>query len=430
MKLVSQSLDYSFRPTPDFKENLDICAKIARLSRQSNGNDPDINKKLIDTLIKNRHDEPLEMFTFYLDLSKFKNITNPVTKMVIRALVNGMPHTKYFENVNCLVTTMREVVEKLTLSACERPNSEGKFLPRELQCHNSDPVTSNFVDYIFSLLSPLAWDKPRFNCLVWGKQIDPRIQHIITTNRQIATELTRHRSLSKNWESTRWMKYNKELIFCVEDRDRVPLLEEFREIEKTYLHILETEKSTKAAAFLLPSGIKCQAGFAAYKSDWDEIVKKRSTNYCGNPHEYIVELAKLIGYKNEILVKEPPIQVTVGSDILITNEDGVKTGEATVDWKDKYDDLSTKYNDLLKRVKAMEEKNEDDNAEMQDQKRDESDKKVVKTCALCKKYCMSNCPGVRCIFSNHCDFEYNGNNKALDNITHLLQSIENAFKKE
>lgn len=143
-----------------------------------------------------------------------------------------------------------------------------------------------------------------------------RYSVLLTTSRQIAMELLRHRTMSFAMESTRYCNYSKdrfggELKFIapnwLEHSPREPMLFEdmhyiegvnlfndlLNRIEFVYNQLtLDYGWKPQQAAVVLPNALKADLMMTGFAKDWSHLFDLRVKGTTGAPHPQMVELMK------------------------------------------------------------------------------------------------------------------------------------------
>lgn len=188
------------------------------------------------------------------------------------------------------------------------------------------------------------------------------MQFVITTNRQIGTSLTRHRTLSKNWESTRHCIYNNSrfgiLRFCnptlynkiatsSTDSTCVDIINHLKDTTDAYMKIAETDKVQ--AAYILPSEIAVSIAFAGFMDDIEKVVLMRTTSYCGKPHDDAKDIMTKVS--NELNSKVHSVLEAITKNLVAVTESCSCNGNCGGDCKCKADkdpdDTLRKYINVL-----------------------------------------------------------------------------------
>lgn len=300
--IVDQSLDKVF----DFTTNIDVqfeqCQYMTRISyRYEDKETATAPREFVQTLINSRHYEPLEFVSLYVDLSKWSAMQKDeryysLRNFIIERSANPKDsHVRYLGNGVCpecnyYVFTLREVVEWWDQYFRAKSNNEPLNISKE-------------YDSIFNRICKcIARDKELKE--LFEKHPDimkrcARVKWIVTTNRQIATEISRHRSLSKNWESTRHCDYSKERFNglkicdptlydeCIHERltpEHKDIVNALSYMADNYMNAVKNGEKVQAA-YLLPSCTAVKVAFAGFMDDVNKVIEMRTTNYCGIPHQ-------------------------------------------------------------------------------------------------------------------------------------------------
>lgn len=284
-EIIPQSVDKVYDFSLNIDDQLEHCQYMTRISYKREEDETKVSPSdFVQTLINGRHYEPLEFVTIYADLASAEYFASFRDYLKKFAACGTHAHVRNIKD-DIYVFTLRELVE----------------------WYDSLCATDSLH---FDLTSPF-FNKLRANILSMDKFVKVmrdlpnrernkyiRMQFVITTNRQIGTSLTRHRTLSKNWESTRHCIYNNSrfgiLRFCnpdlynkiatsSTDSTCVDIINHLKDTTDAYMKIAETDKVQ--AAYILPSEIAVSIAFAGFMSDIDKVVLMRTTSYCGKPHD-------------------------------------------------------------------------------------------------------------------------------------------------
>lgn len=312
--IVDQSLDKVFDFTTNIDVQLEQCQYMTRISYRYEDKETSTSpREFVQSLINSRHYEPLEFVSLYVDLCKW----NPAQKderyytlcnFIFERCANpNDSHVRILSTPDdcntCMfyTLTLREVVEWWD------KHERAKF--------NNEPLNiSKDYDGIFNKICKCIIGDSELKGL-FKKHPDimknsTRVKWIVTTNRQIATEISRHRSLSKNWESTRHCNYSTERFDglkicdptlydeCIHER----LTPEHEDIIKAISYMVDNymdaaKKGEKIqAAYLLPSCTAVKVAFAGFMNDVDKVIEMRTTNYCGIPHQDANALMRMVDF--------------------------------------------------------------------------------------------------------------------------------------
>ena len=154
----------------------------------------------------------------------------------------------------------------------------------------------------------------------------------MTTNRQIATAITRHRALSKNWESTRHCIYNQDrfggmLRICnptlykqcaasTLTPESSDIIKDIKMQADAYMRISNSSDKVQAA-YRLPSDTAVKVAFAGFMDAVDHVILMRTTNYCGTPHVDANELMTMVG---RALQANKPYSKSSKDPLMVSNE--------------------------------------------------------------------------------------------------------------
>ncbi len=296
-KIIDQSVDRVFHFTTDIIEQLAQCQYMTRISyRVEDTETATAPAKFVQNLINSKHYEPLEFVSIYADLEKdtTTNIDLSSLKKFLdeKAADPQNAHVrKYFP---ITVFTLRELVEwydSFNLNTCDTFN-----IWHDGNSTHGYPYWQEVCKRIVGnkYMSELFKKKPELvNYLV-------RVKWVVTTNRQIGTEITRHRSLSKNWESTRHCDYSKKSKFdsiqicdpelysqCIKGQltpENADIINDIKYIADAYMRISASGNKVQAA-YILPSCTAVKIAFASFWDNVNVVALKRTSNYCGKPHD-------------------------------------------------------------------------------------------------------------------------------------------------
>lgn len=285
-EIIPQSVDKVYDFSLNIDDQLERCQYMTRISYKREEDETKVSPlEFVQTLINGRHYEPLEFVTIYADLARTEYFASFKDYLKKFAACGTHAHVRNIKD-DIYVFTLREVIEwydNLT------PNTDS------LHFDITSPFFSKLRESVLSMdkFVKVMGDLPKSER---DKYI--RMQFVITTNRQIGTSLTRHRTLSKNWESTRHCIYNNSrfgiLRFCnptlynkiatnSTDSTCVDIINHLKDTTDLYMKIAETDKVQ--AAYILPSELAVSIAFAGFMNDIDKVVLMRTTSYCGKPHD-------------------------------------------------------------------------------------------------------------------------------------------------
>lgn len=320
-KIIGQSVDEVFPFTTDIDTQLEQCQYMTRISyRYEDKETKQAPIDFVQTLINGKHYEPLEFVTIYADLSDdiFASLANYLAK---KAADPSNAHVRFIDHEDGIfVFTLREVVEWFhdKVDAVTPFNLKGA-------CFN------DLRDVILDDDSLSRWFAE--NPTRMEKYV--RVKWVVTTNRQIATEITRHRALSKNWESTRHCIYNQDrfggmLQICnpalykqcaasALTPESSDIINDIKMQADAYMRISNSGDRVQAA-YRLPSDTAVKVAFAGFMDAVDHVILMRTTNYCGAPHVDANELMTMAG---EALHANTPYSIsfeTLKDPLKVSNE--------------------------------------------------------------------------------------------------------------
>lgn len=318
-KIISQSVDEVFPFTTDIDTQLEQCQYMTRISyRYEDKETKQAPIDFVQTLINGKHYEPLEFVTIYADLSDdiFASLANYLAK---KAADPSNAHVRFIDHEDAIfVFTLREVVEWFhdKVDAVTPFNLKGAWF-KDLR----DVILDD------DCLSRWFAEKPD------RMEKYARVKWVVTTNRQIATEITRHRALSKNWESTRHCIYNQDrfggmLQICnptlykqcaagALTPESSDIINDIKMQADAYMRISNSGDRVQAA-YRLPSDTAVKVAFAGFMDAVDRVILMRTTNYCGAPH---VDANELMTMVVEALRANNPYGIKILKDPLkVSNE--------------------------------------------------------------------------------------------------------------
>lgn len=285
-EIIPQSVDKVYDFSLNIDDQLEHCQYMTRISYKREEDETKVSPSdFVQTLINGRHYEPLEFVTIYADLASAECFASFRDYLKKFAACGTHAHVRNIKD-DIYVFTLRELVE--WYDSLE-PNSDSLHFDLASPFFNKLRANILSMDKFAKVMGDLP-NRER------NKYI--RMQFVITTNRQIGTSLTRHRTLSKNWESTRHCIYNNSrfgiLRFCnptlynkiatsSTDSTCVDIINHLKDTTDAYMKIAETDKVQ--AAYILPSEIAVSIAFAGFMDDIEKVVLMRTTSYCGKPHD-------------------------------------------------------------------------------------------------------------------------------------------------
>ena len=295
-KIIGQSVDEVFPFTTDIDTQLEQCQYMTRISYRYEDKEAKLAPiDFVQTLIHGKHYEPLEFGTIYADLSS-ETFTSLADYLAKKAADPSNAHVRAISHEdNIFVFTLREVVEWF--------HNKVDFV------HPFDLKGSWFNELREVILDDD--DLSRWFAENPGSMAKyARVKWVVTTNRQIATEITRHRALSKNWESTRHCIYNQDrfggmLRICnptlykqctasALTPESSDIIKDIKMQADAYMRISNSGDKVQAA-YRLPSDTAVKVAFAGFMDAVDHVILMRTTNYCGAPHVDANELMTMVG---------------------------------------------------------------------------------------------------------------------------------------
>ena len=295
-KIIGQSVDEVFPFTTDIDTQLEQCQYMTRISYRYEDKEAKLAPiDFVQTLIHGKHYEPLEFVTIYADLSG-ETFTSLADYLAKKAADPSNAHVRAISHEdNIFVFTLREVVEWF--------HNKVDFV------HPFDLKGSWFNELREVILDDD--DLSRWFAENPGSMAKyARVKWVVTTNRQIATEITRHRALSKNWESTRHCIYNQDrfggmLRICnptlykqctasALTPESSDIIKDIKMQADAYMRISNSGDKVQAA-YRLPSDTAVKVAFAGFMDAVDHVILMRTTNYCGAPHVDANELMTMVG---------------------------------------------------------------------------------------------------------------------------------------
>ena len=295
-KIIGQSVDEVFPFTTDIDTQLEQCQYMTRISYRYEDKEAKLAPiDFVQTLIHGKHYEPLEFVTIYADLSG-ETFTSLADYLAKKATDPSNAHVRAISHEdNIFVFTLREVVEWF--------HNKVDFV------HPFDLKGSWFNELREVILDDD--DLSRWFAENPGSMAKyARVKWVVTTNRQIATEITRHRALSKNWESTRHCIYNQDrfggmLRICnptlykqctasALTPESSDIIKDIKMQADAYMRISNSGDKVQAA-YRLPSDTAVKVAFAGFMDAVDHVILMRTTNYCGAPHVDANELMTMVG---------------------------------------------------------------------------------------------------------------------------------------
>ena len=295
-EIIGQSVDEVFPFTTDIDTQLEQCQYMTRISYRYEDKEAKLAPiDFVQTLICGKHYEPLEFVTIYADLSG-ETFTSLADYLAKKAADPSNAHVRAIDHEdNIFVFTLREVVEWF--------HNKVDFV------HPFDLKGSWFNELREVILDDD--DLSRWFAKNPGSMAKyARVKWVVTTNRQIATEITRHRALSKNWESTRHCIYNQDrfggmLRICnptlykqcaasALTPESSDIIKDIKMQADAYMRISNSGDKVQAA-YRLPSDTAVKVAFAGFMDAVDHVILMRTTNYCGTPHVDANELMTMVG---------------------------------------------------------------------------------------------------------------------------------------
>ena len=295
-KIIGQSVDEVFPFTTDIDTQLEQCQYMTRISYRYEDKEAKLAPiDFVQTLIHGKHYEPLEFVTIYADLSG-ETFTSLADYLAKKAADPSNAHVRAIDHEdNIFVFTLREVVEWFY-------NKVDFVHPFDLKGSWFNKLREVILDN--DNLSRWFAKNPG------SMEKYARVKWVVTTNRQIATEITRHRALSKNWESTRHCIYNQDrfggmLQICnptlykqcaasALTPESSDIIKDIKMQADAYMRISNSGDKVQAA-YRLPSDTAVKVAFAGFMDAVDHVILMRTTNYCGIPHVDANELMTMVG---------------------------------------------------------------------------------------------------------------------------------------
>lgn len=295
-KIIGQSVDEVFPFTTDIDTQLEQCQYMTRISYRYEDKEAKLAPiDFVQTLIYGKHYEPLEFVTIYADLSG-ETFTSLADYLAKKAADPSNAHVRAIDHEFAIFAfTLREVVEWFynKVDFVHPFDLKGSWFNKLREVILDDDNLSRWF-----AKNPGSMEKYA------------RIKWVVTTNRQIATEITRHRALSKNWESTRHCIYNQDrfggmLQICnptlykqcaasALTPESSDIIKDIKMQADAYMRISNSGDKVQAA-YRLPSDTAVKVAFAGFMDAVDHVVLMRTTNYCGTPHVDANELMTMVG---------------------------------------------------------------------------------------------------------------------------------------
>lgn len=295
-EIIGQSVDEVFPFTTDIDTQLEQCQYMTRISYRYEDKEAKLAPiDFVQTLICGKHYEPLEFVTIYADLGgeTFTSLADYLTK---KAADPSNAHVRTIDHEdNIFVFTLREVVEWFhnKVDFVHPFDLKGSWFNELREVILDDDDLSRWF-----AKNPGSMEKYA------------RVKWVVTTNRQIATEITRHRALSKNWESTRHCIYNqdrfggmlricnptlyKQCVASALTPESSDIIKDIKMQADAYMRISNSGDKVQAA-YRLPSDTAVKVAFAGFMDAVDHVILMRTTNYCGTPHVDANELMTMVG---------------------------------------------------------------------------------------------------------------------------------------
>lgn len=317
-KIIGQSVDEVFPFTTDIDTQLEQCQYMTRISYRYE--DKEAKQAPIDfvqTLINGKHYEPLEFVTIYADLSD-ETFTSLADYLAKKAADPSNAHVRAIAHEDSIfVFTLREVVEWFhdKVEIVTPFDLKGSWFNELREVILDDDDLSRWF-----AKNPGRMEKYA------------RVKWVVTTNRQIATEITRHRALSKNWESTRHCIYNQDrfggmLQICnptlykqcaasALTPESSDIINDIKMQADSYMRISNSGDKVQAA-YRLPSDTAVKVAFAGFMDAVDHVILMRTTNYCGAPHVDANELMTMVG---KALQANKPYSKILKEPLKVSNE--------------------------------------------------------------------------------------------------------------
>ena len=317
-KIIGQSVDEVFPFTTDIDTQLEQCQYMTRISYRYEDKEAKLAPiDFVQTLIHGKHYEPLEFVTIYADLSgeTFASLADYLAK---KAADPSNAHVRVVDHEdNIFVFTLREVVEWFhnKVDFVHPFDLKGSWFNELREVILDDDDLSRWF-----AKNPGSMEKYA------------RVKWVVTTNRQIATEITRHRALSKNWESTRHCIYNQDrfggmLQICnptlykqcaasALTPESSDIIKDIKMQADAYMRISNSGDKVQAA-YRLPSDTAVKVAFAGFMDAVDHVILMRTTNYCGTPH---VDANELMTMVSKALQANKPYSKISKDPLKVSNE--------------------------------------------------------------------------------------------------------------
>lgn len=294
-ELVNHSVDRIFPQTTDFDSQLEQCMYMTRISyRYEDRESKQTPREFVQGLINSNHMEPLEFVTIhaYFPLrertAQWETLYNWLSA---RATTKCDAHVRRLPHSSVFVFTLRELVEGFS----------------KLYKYEFDFESEAWKDFSRFIVDDEEFRDAINEEMDYDENFDYksyiRLKWVMTTNKQIATSITRHRTLSKNWESTRHCNYGKErfghiricdpeLYKAVQSSSTTPAQRDALNALGPWCKAIMDMYSVDPveAAYMLPSNTAVTAGFAGFGDEIEKIITIRTTNICGVPHRDVISL--------------------------------------------------------------------------------------------------------------------------------------------
>lgn len=243
---------------------------------QPKEDDEDSARRMVNSLINNKHTAMLEHGTVYLAI--------PITDWEKDELYNLFIRCKRISSYSVVVPAIRVEKDEYDKSVMY--------------------VTTNYRVIVENDLEEIAekyWSDP----CDWHEK---RITFRLTTNIQVATEYIRHRKFSFAMESTRYCCYDKEkfgdqIAFIlptwlqgdnVEKADLIEWSNAMQDAENHYMRSRARGLTAQLCAQYLPKATKSELVMTGFESDWKHFFDLRYFGTTGKPHPQAQELAELM----------------------------------------------------------------------------------------------------------------------------------------
>lgn len=260
-------------------EHIERCGRVCYKSEDKIG--PETAEKFVNGLIEAKHYAMLEHGTVYLTVKTTYNDEDAVAKA--RIIAHKYECNKYSHV--CLEAARSE------------PSGRG--------------IENYYITTNYRVIIENGWEKDLAYVDVPTKHLR-KVTAKLTTSRQIAMELLRHRPMSFAMESTRYCNYSKnkfgsELTFIkpvwlssesilIED----PVYSEanahfqwaLEATEHTYFDLIKANWKPQQAATILPNALKADLVVTGFVKDWEHIFDLRVKGTTGAPHPQMLELMK------------------------------------------------------------------------------------------------------------------------------------------